>query len=493
MSSVTTESNLQKRRAGVLLHPSSLPGKQRLGTIGQEAFNFLYFMKNCGLSVWQVLPLGPTHSDGSPYQCLSTHAGNPELIELDWLANQGWLSQKKIKYRDVMATLSMACDHFFEHASQEWRTRFDEFLQNESYWLEDYALFMALKKIYPISWTEWPLRYRLRDDKALREVVKKRAKLIRVTQFTQFVFFTQWHELKDQARLLGISLFGDMPIYVSPDSCDVWSRKEYFLMDQEGHCEYVAGVPPDAFSETGQLWGNPLYDWDYMQQQDFDWWIDRFKTQLKLFDIIRIDHFRGLESYWRIPGDAETAIDGEWVKTPGAELLQSLRRHFEHLPLVAEDLGVITNEVIELRTSNHLPGMLVLQFAFDGDPNNLYLPHNHYHNAIVYTGTHDNDTTVGWFEKLEPYQLQSFLDYLGRTDQDQLNMPEDLNRMALASVAKLTILPMQDLLKLGSEHRMNTPGTIKDNWSWQFDWDQVWPELASDLRKLIGLYGRYHL
>jgi len=396
MKGKSSDSILHHRRAGVLLHPSSLPGRQNIGTIGQEAKNFLHFMKDCGLSVWQMLPLGPTHSDGSPYQCLSVHAGNPQLIDLNWLVQQGWLNSGDVENLSTEQALESAAVNFFQQADSLWLQQFNDFVEHARYWLNDYALYMALKQEYRnTAWSEWPLCYRFRDNNALTEATEEHAQAIKSIQFSQFIFFTQWHELKQYAEELGILLFGDMPIYVALDSADVWSQKENFLMHKNGSCDYVAGVPPDAFSDDGQLWGNPLYDWDYLQKQGFSWWIERFKTQLELFDLIRLDHFRGLEACWHIPGDAETAKHGHWVKTPGKQLLQSIHKQFDSVPLVAEDLGYITTEVRTLRDEFLLPGMAILQFAFDGHASNAYLPHNQLRNSVVYTGTHDNNTTLG--------------------------------------------------------------------------------------------------
>jgi 4-alpha-glucanotransferase len=486
---------LTQRRAGVLLHPASLPGKQRLGDIGAEARNFMHFMADSGLEVWQMLPLGPTHDDGSPYQCLSSHAGNPELINLEWLQQQQWLTAKQLsnckKLESNQPLLDMASERFFEQADAGWMKRFEDFIQQSDYWLSDYSLFMAIKKTYKgISWTEWPLCYRFRDEDSLNEARQQYADIISSVQFTQFVFFTQWQELREYARSLNILLFGDMPIYVAMDSVDVWSQKENFLMHADGQCDFVAGVPPDAFSDDGQYWGNPLYDWDYQNKNDFGWWKERFKTQLALFDLIRVDHFRGLEACWNIPANEDTAKNGAWVKTPGKALLNSLYQYFDQLPLVAEDLGVITPEVEKLRDEFSLPGMAILQFAFDDNGSNPYLPHNHKNNTLVYTGTHDNDTTLGWYQSLSQYTRKHLHEYMGYSESSDLDMPWALNRMAMASTARLAILPMQDLLALDSTHRMNTPGTTEGNWSWRFEWSQVWPGLAPDVNYMVKLYGR---
>ena len=494
-----TEANqqhvLDHRRAGVLLHPSSLPGPQARGTIGQEARNFLHFMADCGLSVWQVLPLGPTHLDGSPYQCLSSHAGNPELICLHWLHERQWLNTAELRQAlgesSTAHALQVAGRRFFASADADWLNAFEDFRQDNGYWLDNYSLFMAIKDMQQQSaWTDWPKPLRLHHDQALAEVRQQHADFIRGIEFTQFVFFTQWSELRDYARELDILLFGDMPIYVALDSACAWANKDAFLMRDDGSCSAVAGVPPDAFSETGQRWGNPLYDWDFHLGNGFQWWIERFRSQLKLFDLVRLDHFRGLEACWHIPAEADTAIDGEWVPTPGTELLEALHDAFDSLPLVAEDLGLITDEVLELRDAFALPGMAVLQFAFDGDSDNLYLPYNQTANTVVYSGTHDNNTTLGWYRALEDEARLHLHHYLGLEDEARPDMPWPVNRLALACPARLAVLPMQDLLGLDESHRMNTPGTIEGNWSWRMRWDMVWPQLAGDLRELVQLYGR---
>lgn len=483
------------RQAGVLLHPSSLPGPQAQGDIGQSARNFIRFMADAGLKVWQVLPLGPTHIDRSPYQCLSTHAGNTELIDLEWLQRQGWLQPLEINhfssYNSLQPLLRIAAKRFAQQADETWQQKLDEFIQQHTSWLPDYALYQAIKLTQNNeSWQNWPVELRNRENAALKQAAQENADEIKSIQFAQFVFFLQWHELRAFAHEHGIKLFGDMPIYVSMDSADVWADKENFLMDSNGECSYVAGVPPDAFSDEGQFWGNPLYDWNHMESQNFNWWVNRFKTQLELFDYLRIDHFRGLQACWQIPHDAESAASGHWKDTPGYELLETLNQHFSPLPLVAEDLGLITTEVLELRDHYSLPGMAVLQFAFGSGNDNFYLPHNHRQNCVVYTGTHDNDTTLGWYQQLADNERSHLHEYMGHSKDETLNMPWLLNRMALASVANLAIIPMQDLLALDSSHRMNTPGTTEGNWNWRFDWSQVWPSLANDLNNLIGLYGR---
>ncbi len=487
---------LDHRRAGVLLHPTSLPGEYGTGDIGAEAYHFIDFMVASGLSVWQMLPLGPTHNDGSPYQCLSVHASNTQLIDLDWLERQGWLKISKIE-ADRQSTdfreqcLRQAFSGFQKQAQSDWHNRLQQWANEQSYWLDDYALFMAIKQArQDATWNDWPAPLRQREAGALVAARRKYRAQMDFIVFGQFVFHTQWHALREYARARSILLFGDMPFYVAYDSADVWAQREHFLIDRDGHCSQVAGVPPDAFSEQGQRWGNPLYDWSHHQQSGFRWWQQRFASQLEYFDLIRIDHFRGLEACWHIDADEPTAIHGHWVNSPGQELLQSLTDAFGPLPLVAEDLGLITNSVIDLREQFHLPGMKVLQFAFDGDARNLYLPHNHQRNGVVYTGTHDNNTTLGWYRQLDPDSRRFLHHYLGVSESTELDMPWVMNRLALCSVAELAVLPMQDILSLDAHSRMNVPGTTEGNWQWRFEWSQLWPQLAADLRQLSGLYQR---
>lgn len=468
---------LSHRRAGILLHPTSLPG----GTLGDEAHHFVDRLAACGITLWQVLPLGPTHADGSPYQCLSSHAGNPSLISLEHLRHEGWLGPSGTSLREAFAG-------FMRCARPDERMAFSAFLEEEAAWLEDYAMFVALREKHGgRAWYDWPPSLRDRDADALRQARVELHERIDLVRFEQFVFFRQWHALRSHARRQGILLFGDVPIYVAHDSAEVWVRPDLFTVDAQGRAEEVAGVPPDYFSATGQRWGNPLYRWERHAADGFAWWKARFATQFKLFDLVRIDHFRGLEAYWAIPAACETAIDGRWVKAPGEALLSALREHFGHLPVVAEDLGIITDEVVALRQRHGLPGMRVLQFAFDGNPDNPYLPHNHTHDSVVYTGTHDNDTTLGWWSGLDDEARTRVLDYLGHISEP---MPWLLIRAALESVANLVILPLQDVLELGSEARMNTPGTTEGNWQWRFTWAQ-WDEARSErLRREIEIYGR---
>jgi len=485
-----------ERRAGVLLHPTSLPPDSAIearapaqhGNFG-AAERFLDFLAEAGFSVWQMLPIGPTHADRSPYQLLSAHAGNSDLIDIGALVKQGWLSDAD-SARPRPAALALAAAAFFECASDdlELGRRYADFCRDQAHWLDDYALFVALREQYSgAPWHAWPRALRRREPQALADARAALRVRSAVACFEQFVFSEQWRALRAAARRRGIHLFGDMPIFVSHDSADVWASQNLFKLDDEGLPLSVAGVPPDYFSATGQRWGNPLYDWTRMQAQGFAWWLARLRTQLNYFDLIRIDHFRGFEAFWEIPTTAETAIEGHWVAAPGAALLTAFF-HFEpELPLVAENLGVITEEVEALRRRFRLPGMLILQFAFDGSARNPYLPHQHDLLEVVYTGTHDNDTTLGWYQSLDDSTRARVDAYLGHS---QLAMPWPLVCAAFASVARMAIVPMQDLLGLDGGARMNVPGTGANNWRWRFDWSQLAPDLAPRLRHWLAMYGR---
>ncbi len=485
-------SPLNSRRAGVLLHISSLPGG---GDFGQEAYNFINFLHGSGVTVWQTLPLGIPHGDGSPYQCLSAHAGNPAFIDIQWLERKGWLvnAEQCVEcYADDAFTKSClvtkAFCEFQSLASEEDKVCFEKFCQDKSGWLDDFALFVALRQEFGKQcWNQWPAPLKNREPAAIKEAQQRLSTLVESLKFEQFVFFGQWTELKAFAKEKNVFLFGDIPIFVAYDSSDVWANRKVFKLDKAGEMSVVAGVPPDYFSETGQRWGNPHYDWDYLSKTGFKWWIDRIETQNELFDILRIDHFRGLESAWEIPADEETAMNGQWVVAPGKELLNAIKKECSSIALVAEDLGIITEEVNALRHAFDLPGMKILQFAFDGGADNFYLPHNHEKNCVVYTGTHDNDTTLGWFESLNDDEKHRVYEYLGFS---RTSMPYTLIGTALGSVANLAILPMQDILELGADDRMNVPGTSEGNWGWHFDWDQLTDERARRLTNLIKMFGR---
>ncbi|KOR33480.1 4-alpha-glucanotransferase [Achromatium sp. WMS3] len=481
-----------QRRAGILLHLSSLPGQEACGTLGQEAYNFIDFLANIGCSVWQMLPIGPTVLHSSPYQLSSIHAGNPIFIDLKWLQQRGWLPLKPpisaisdIHKHDFIAQSRL---EFIKHANSQDHNLYEQFINKQAYWLDDYVLFQALHLEFDTPWWEWSQPIRNREPQALAEAQTKYVNLIATLKYEQFIFALQWLNLKKYANQKGILLFGDMPIFVAQDSAEVWAQPKIFDLDARGLPKVVAGVPPDYFSATGQRWGNPLYNWERMQEDNFTFWMQRMRTQLDLFDIIRIDHFRGLESYWAIPATEVNAVKGNWLPAPGDALFTELQNVFGTLPLVAEDLGIITPAVNALRQRYALPGMKVLQFAFYGDATNPYLPFNHTVDSVVYTGTHDNDTSLGWYQQLDTHTKNYVDEFLGVP---QESMPWPLIRTALGSVARLAIIPMQDILALDSQHRMNTPGTVGGNWSWRFQWDWIPDGLAYRIKRMVSYYGRH--
>ena len=488
-----------RRRAGVLLHPTSLPGKYGIGTFGEAAYRWVDALAGAGVSLWQMLPLGPTGYGHSPYQCYSAFAGNPLLIDLPALEEEGLLAENLHGDRGDFETVAVEYDRvaayvypLLKEAFYGFRRTpslveaFEAFCEREASWLEDYALFMAIKKArHGRGWQAWETPLKKRDPEALEAFARTHAEEVAWQKFMQFLFDRQWMALKAYANQKGVKIVGDLPIYVAEDSADVWAHPELFELDEEGRPLRVAGVPPDYFSETGQRWGNPLYDWKRMEADGYAWWMARIEKSLTLYDLIRIDHFRGFEAYWAVPADEETAVNGEWVEGPGHRFFERLRERFGRLPIIAEDLGIITPEVERLRDDFGLPGMKILQFAFDGDADNPYLPHNHLRRCVVYTGTHDNDTTVGWFEKAE--NREAILAYLSRSDEA---IHWAMIREAMASVAVFAIVPMQDLLGLGSWARMNTPGETEGNWRWRMTSEQMADAPWRTMRTLAGLYGR---
>ncbi|WP_295541149.1 4-alpha-glucanotransferase [uncultured Thiohalocapsa sp.] len=481
---------LDRRRAGLLLHLTSLPGAGAFGDLGWEAHNFVHFAADCGFTLWQMLPVGPPQGSLSPYQTSSAHAGWAQLIGLDPLVQEGWLDAVPAAPYDAAAkvrALRRAHAGFEQRADAAARRELEMFCGEQAYWLDDYVLYQAIHDERKLPWWHWPKGLRGRESRALGQARKRLAGELAYLAWEQFVFFRQWRALHAHARERGVLLFGDMPIFVAHDSAEVWARPGDFDLTDGGETRNVAGVPPDYFSATGQRWGNPLYRWDRLAASDYKFWIDRMHTQLRLFDVVRIDHFRGFESFWEVPGDAENAVTGRWVPAAGDALFARLEREFGRLPLVAEDLGVITDAVTALRKKYRMPGMKILQFAFDSGPGNPYLPFRHSRDAVVYTGTHDNDTTLGWYEALPAEARRSVDDYLGLPGEP---MPWPLIRTALGSRANLAILPMQDVLSLDGDHRMNTPGTADGNWTWRFAWEQVTPELPARLARLVRLYGR---
>jgi 4-alpha-glucanotransferase len=488
-----------QRRAGVLLHISSLPSDYYTGDLGAEAYRFVDFLHEIGATVWQTLPINMTHADKSPYQCLSAHAGNPDFISLEALQSQGLLKKEDLSglITDKKQLLTKAYSAFAEQSDTQEFMDFMNFCDKQVDWLHDFALFLALrKKFNQAGWDTWPEAYKKRDIPTLRNAREELAQEIAVIKFTQFVFFRQWMALKKYANQKNIEMFGDIPIFVAYDSADVWSHPYLFKLDADQKMTVVAGVPPDYFSATGQRWGNPHYNWEAMAKKKFSWWVARMTTQSELFDIVRIDHFRGLEAAWEIPANEDTAINGEWVPAPGDALLAAIRKALPNLDLVAEDLGIITDEVDALRKKYHLPGMKILHFAFSGESDNPYLPHNIEPDSVVYTGTHDNDTTVGWHSAMDERQLEHVHAHLREHhDQDlwQDLTPNILNaliEMAMKSKANLAIIPMQDILALDTTHRMNTPGTASGNWHWRFNWQQLTQEQKYLFKNLVESSGR---
>ncbi len=462
---------IDRRSSAVLLHITSLPSPFHKGVLGQEALTFIDSISAGGFRVWQFLPLGPTHGHGSPYESLSTFAGNPELIDLRPCLAAGWLPQgimlKNVSAEQHAAYRQQAAQSFWQEVLNNTglAEQVAAFQTQQAYWLDDFALFSALKSATnSAAWWQWADDLRNRDEQALKVARNEHQTRIQQVTFEQFIFAEQWQAIKVYAESKGVQLFGDLPIYVAHDSADVWANPQFFTLNEQGECTEVAGVPPDYFSETGQRWGNPLYQWDVLQQDGFKWWVRRVSRQLEWMHMLRIDHFRALEACWVIPADSDTGLIGKWRTVPGDALLQTLQNELGKLPLVAEDLGIITDEVTTLRKKFGLPGMKILQFAFGGDSDNPYLPENHEEDSVVYTGTHDNDTTMGWFEHSEPHVQQHALDVLHATAED---MPWALIEAALASPALLSVIPMQDLLELGTEAKLNTPGTLEGNWSWR--------------------------
>jgi 4-alpha-glucanotransferase len=503
------------RSSGILLHVTSLPGSHGIGDLGKSAYEFAQFLSDSGQKIWQVLPLSPTGYGDSPYQCFSAFAGSPLLIDLNALQEQGLLSREdlagaaelprdEVDYIGVSALklglFRKAAGNFLAGNSPADRTAFDIFCRTNADWLDDYALFMACKGVYKgVSWIHWEQGIRQRDPVALGELRDQLSNEIDLHKFTQFEFFRQWSKLKSHCNRLGIKMMGDVPIYVAHDSADVWAHPELFRLDEESRPTAVAGVPPDYFSATGQLWGNPLYRWDVMAASGYRWWIDRFRASLKLFDLMRLDHFRGFEAYWEVPGGAATAAAGKWVKGPGAKLFHAMQAELKELPLVAENLGVITPEVETLRQQFGFPGMSILQFAFGNDPQGpSFRPHNYSHQLVAYTGVHDNDTTVGWWTSSgsgdstrtaeDIREEREFArSYLGFKN-------EPVNwvfiRAVMASVAGVVIVPLQDVLGLGNEARMNLPGTATGNWKWRYQTSALTEEISDRLKKLVVLYSR---
>ena len=502
------------RASGILLHPTCLPGPHGIGEFGSEAFAFVDFLKEAGQKLWQVLPLNPTGYGDSPFQCFSAHAGNPLLISLERLREQGILQSSDfrnepefpddhIEFGPVItwktSLLKTAAQRFLNGTRD--REAFEQFCAANAEWLPEFALFMACKQEQGgVAWNRWAADLAQRKPAALAAARERLKDSVLAVQYWQFEFFRQWQELRTYAHQAGIQVVGDIPIYVALDSADVWSNPEYFRLSPQGDPEVIAGVPPDYFSATGQCWGNPIYRWDRLKETGYRWWIDRYRAAMNLYDAVRIDHFRGFEAYWEIPGNEKTAINGRWIKGPGAELFEVLERQFGELPIIAENLGVITPEVEAIRERFHFPGMALLQFAFGKDPQGpSFRPHNYSRELAAYTGTHDNDTTVGWWNSSgardstrtpeDVAKERAFARaYLDLKDDEPIHWR--LIRGVESSIADLAIIPLQDVLGLGAEARMNLPGTSSGNWRWRFRSGALKPELAARLHEMVLIYDR---
>jgi 4-alpha-glucanotransferase len=491
------------RKSGIILHPTSLPGPDGIGDLGPDLFQWIDFLSQAGCSLWQVLPLGPTGYGDSPYQCFSAFAGNPYLVSSTLLLEQNLLTRSDLADRPdfpvdhvdfgpviewKLKILDRAFKRFVKKSASPVNTAFIEFCDSEKDWVIDFALFMAIKeKQGGVSWDNWPEPLRSRVPKALTEFSSNNVDVIQRQKFWQFLFFYQWRHVREYAAKKKIQIIGDIPIFVAYDSADAWSHPELFFLDPKGKPTCVAGVPPDYFSPTGQLWGNPLYRWDMHKKQSYAWWINRFKSVLKVVDIIRLDHFRGFAGYWEVPAGKSTAEIGRWIKGPGTLFFKAIENAFNGLPILAEDLGEITPDVIELRDSFQLPGMKILQFAFASDSDDPFLPHNYPRNCVAYTGTHDNDTILGWYNSALEKERDFCRKYLGRPGND---ISWDMIRAVWQSIANFALTPLQDLFSLGTEGRMNYPGKPAGNWMWRFTAGSLTPELQERLKEMNQLYSR---
>lgn len=492
-----------KRASGVLMHPTSFPGPDGIGDLGPEAYRWVDFLAQANCHLWQVLPLGPTGYGDSPYQCFSAFAGNPYLISSAMLLDSDLLNRTdladrpsfpavKVDYGAVidwkLKLLDRAYANFKDHASAVLKKAYKKFCEENIEWLEDFALFMAIKESQGgISWDNWPEELRSRQPEALASFAKLNLDAIEKHKVRQFFFFDQWAKVLDYAHSKNIQIIGDIPIFIAYDSADAWSHPELFYLDESGKPTVVAGVPPDYFSPTGQLWGNPLYRWDAHKKENYAWWIKRFKAVLKMVDIVRLDHFRGFAGYWEIPAGNPTAEFGRWVKGPGKPFFKALIDEFKDLPIIAEDLGEITPDVVDMRDSFNFPGMKIFQFAFSATPTDPFLPHNYTQNCVAYTGTHDNDTVIGWYRSAPENEKDFCRRYMARSGDD---IAWDMIRAVWSSVAMFSICPTQDLLNLDTEARMNYPGRPSGNWSWRVLPEQLQPWVADRLKELNHLYTR---
>jgi len=491
-----------QRASGILMSITSLPSPYGIGTIGKEARDFADFLETAGQKIWQLLPVCPTSYGDSPYQSFSTYAGNPYLIDLDYLAEEGLLDKdtlekiswgddpEKVDYETIynnrFNVLRTAYNNFKQHDQKEFR----RFKIRNAAWLKDYALYMAVKQSFGMcSWTEWPDEsIRNREQNAVEKYTRKYRDEINFWKFLQFKFYQQWNSFREYVNSKNVILMGDMPIYVALDSADVWANPEIFWLNEEKQPVCVAGCPPDYFSETGQLWGNPLYNWEYLKETNYTWWFNRIKAASKLFDLTRIDHFRAFDAYYAIPFPAEDAKNGSWYEGPGIEFFLEMKKAIGDIPIVAEDLGTHTESLEQLLEDSGYPGMKVLQFAFDSGEANNHLPHHYIENSIVYTGTHDNDTLLGWQNKANAYDINSAVDYCGITDDE--GFCSGIIRTAYESKSNYVIIQMQDWLELGTEARMNIPSTLGENWVWRIDKRALTTKLANKIKTMCKITGR---
>jgi 4-alpha-glucanotransferase len=492
------------RQSGILLHPTSLPGRYGIGTFNKSAYEWVDFLAETHQSLWQVLPLGPTGYGDSPYQSFSSFAGSPYLISLEDMVEEGLLEQAALDaapdfpadrvdfgtiYSWKLPLLRQAAAAFAANGAPELKAEFELFGKDQASWLDDFALFMALKDAHGgAPWNTWEMELRSRKVPTLVQAQTQHAETIHAHKFNQWLFFRQWSKLKAYANAKGIRIIGDIPIFVAMDSSDTWTSPQEFYLDAEFQPTVVAGVPPDYFSITGQLWGNPLYRWENMKQNGYAWWLRRIRAALRLYDIVRVDHFRGFAGYWEVPAGEPTAVNGKWVQAPGLDFFAVVQRELGDLPILAEDLGEITPDVIELRNRFNLPGMKILQFAFSTDASDKFLPHNYLPNFVVYSGTHDNDTTRGWYEESASDKERDFFRRYCRTDGHDAAWT--FIEAAWRSVAVLALTPLQDLLSLPSKSRMNLPGRGDGNWGWRLQPGEITLELAARLLEATMIYGR---
>lgn len=493
---------LENRNSGILFHITSIPSPHGIGTFGKEAYEFVDFLEKAGQKYWQILPIGPTSLGDSPYMSFSSFAGNPYFIDFDILNEKGLISKgdyinkdfgdniEEVDYEKIFYKKTKILRKAYNKAKEKYKDEIARFKKENKEWLDDYSLYMALKTQFDLkSWQEWDEDIKLRKEAELEYYKEKLKDEIDYWVFLQYEFFDEWNKLKKYANDKDIKIIGDIPIYVAADSADTWANSDIFLLDNRNIPIRVAGCPPDAFSDTGQLWGNPLYDWGELEKRSFDWWIKRIKGNIKLYDMIRIDHFRGFESFWSVPFDDKTALNGKWVKGPGMKLFDALKKELGDTHIIAEDLGYLTKETIKLREDSGYPGMKVLQFAFDAREESDYLPHNYNKYSVVYTGTHDNDTINGWFLNAAKVDVKLAIDYLKLTKEEGYNW--GFIRGAWSSVSNLAIAQMQDFLDLGTWARMNIPSTLGENWKWRIKKENLTNNLADKIKDMTKLYGRF--